>query len=188
MIAVIGAVFGEWSGADEGLGHLILVAQGQLQTARVFAAVVVLSALAIALFGLLALLERRLAWWRPRRRRRDLRTSTKETGLKPRIALASVARSPARPSPPAAARSRRTPTAATPSRSPSRSTSTSTPTTPGIFTALERGYFDEAGLEVEPQVPVRPLGADPPGGRRARRPRDLLRARGRCWPATRACR
>jgi NitT/TauT family transport system permease protein/putative hydroxymethylpyrimidine transport system permease protein len=65
-ISVIGAVFGEWSGANEGLGHLILVAQGQVQTARVFAAVVVLSALALTLFGLLALLERRLAWWAPR--------------------------------------------------------------------------------------------------------------------------
>jgi putative hydroxymethylpyrimidine transport system permease protein len=68
-ISVIGAVFGEWSGADEGLGHLILIAQGQLQTARVFAAVVVLSALALALFGALALIERRLAWWSPRRDR-----------------------------------------------------------------------------------------------------------------------
>ena len=64
VVSVIGAVFGEWSGASEGLGHLILVAQGQLQTARVFAAVVVLSALAIAMFGLLVLLERRLGWWR----------------------------------------------------------------------------------------------------------------------------
>lgn len=62
-IAVIGAVFGEWVGADEGLGHLILVAQSQLQTDRVFAAVVVLSLFALALFGLLALLERRFAWW-----------------------------------------------------------------------------------------------------------------------------
>lgn len=62
-IAVIGAVFGEWVGADEGLGHLILVAQSQLQTDRVFAAVVVLSLFAIALFALLALLERRFAWW-----------------------------------------------------------------------------------------------------------------------------
>ena len=69
VISVIGAVFGEWSGADEGLGHLILVAQGQVQTARVFAAVVVLSALAIALFGVLALLERRYGWWLPRRAR-----------------------------------------------------------------------------------------------------------------------
>jgi ABC-type nitrate/sulfonate/bicarbonate transport system permease component len=65
VISVIGAVFGEWSGADQGLGHLILVAQGQVQTARVFAAVAVLSALAILLFGGLALVERRLAWWRP---------------------------------------------------------------------------------------------------------------------------
>ena len=66
-ISVIGAVFGEWAGADEGLGHLILIAQGQLQTARVFAAVVVLSALALILFGTLALLERRFGWWTPRR-------------------------------------------------------------------------------------------------------------------------
>lgn len=69
VISVIGAVFGEWSGSDEGLGHLILIAQGQVQTARVFAAVVVLSALAISLFGLLALLERRYGWWRPGRPR-----------------------------------------------------------------------------------------------------------------------
>lgn len=67
VISVIGAVFGEWAGADEGLGHLILVAQGQLQTARVFAAIVVLSVLALILFGGLALAERRFGWWRPRR-------------------------------------------------------------------------------------------------------------------------
>jgi putative hydroxymethylpyrimidine transport system permease protein len=62
-IAVIGAVFGEWSGAEEGLGHLILVSQGQLQTARVFAAVFVLSLLAIALVAILTLIQRRYAWW-----------------------------------------------------------------------------------------------------------------------------
>jgi putative hydroxymethylpyrimidine transport system permease protein len=65
-IAVIGAVFGEWAGSPTevgGLGHLILTAQSQLQVARVFAAVVVLSAFALALFGGLGLLERRIAWW-----------------------------------------------------------------------------------------------------------------------------
>jgi len=62
-VAVIGAVFGEWTGSDEGLGHLILVSQGQLQTARVFAGVAVLSAMAIALFALIGLAERRWAWW-----------------------------------------------------------------------------------------------------------------------------
>jgi ABC-type nitrate/sulfonate/bicarbonate transport system permease component len=70
VVSVIGAVFGEWVGANSGLGHLILTSQGQLQTARVFAAVVVLSAIAISLFGLLMLLERRLAWWGPRSARR----------------------------------------------------------------------------------------------------------------------
>ena len=64
-VAVIGAVFGEWAGSSSGLGHLIQQASAQLETARTFAAVVVLSALAIALFGLLALLERRVAWWGP---------------------------------------------------------------------------------------------------------------------------
>ena len=65
VISVIGAVFGEWSGSDSGLGHLILIAQGQVQTARVFAAVVVLSAIAIAMFAALTLLERRVGWWLP---------------------------------------------------------------------------------------------------------------------------
>jgi putative hydroxymethylpyrimidine transport system permease protein len=64
-VAVIGAVFGEWAGSSSGLGHLILEASSQLETARSFAAVVVLSALAIALFGLLTLVERRVAWWGP---------------------------------------------------------------------------------------------------------------------------
>jgi NitT/TauT family transport system permease protein/putative hydroxymethylpyrimidine transport system permease protein len=63
VISVIGAVFGEWAGADAGLGHLILISQGQLQTARVFAAVAVLSAVAIVLFATVAILERRYAWW-----------------------------------------------------------------------------------------------------------------------------
>jgi ABC-type nitrate/sulfonate/bicarbonate transport system permease component len=62
-IAPIGAVFGEYVAADEGLGNLIKEAQAQLLTARVFAAVVVLSAFAIGLFALLSALERRFAWW-----------------------------------------------------------------------------------------------------------------------------
>jgi len=64
-IAVIGAVFGEWAGSSSGLGHLIQEASAQLQTDRTFAAVVVLSAIAITLFALLAALERRIAWWAP---------------------------------------------------------------------------------------------------------------------------
>lgn len=63
-VAVIGAVFGEWAGADRGLGYLMLQDNAQLMTARLFASVFVLSAIAISLFGILALLERRLLRWR----------------------------------------------------------------------------------------------------------------------------
>jgi putative hydroxymethylpyrimidine transport system permease protein len=62
-VAVIGAVFGEWSGSDSGLGHLMLTSSAQLLTARLFAAIVVLSAIAIALFGLLSWAERRVIPW-----------------------------------------------------------------------------------------------------------------------------
>ncbi len=62
-VAVIGAVFGEWAGSDSGLGHLMLVASGELNTSLLFAAIAVLSTMAICLFGLLALAERRLIGW-----------------------------------------------------------------------------------------------------------------------------
>jgi NitT/TauT family transport system permease protein/putative hydroxymethylpyrimidine transport system permease protein len=62
-VAVIGAVFGEWAGSNAGIGHLMLQASAQLETARLFAAVVVLSAFAVGLFALLSLVERRVAWW-----------------------------------------------------------------------------------------------------------------------------
>ncbi|MGZ5308972.1 MAG: ABC transporter permease [Solirubrobacterales bacterium] len=68
-IAVIGAVFGEWAGSSSGLGHLMLEASAQLLTARLFAAIAVLSAMAICLFGLLALAERRLIPWNHPERR-----------------------------------------------------------------------------------------------------------------------
>ncbi len=62
-VSVIGAVFAEYVGSSEGLGHLINQAQAQLLTARSFAAVVVLSAMAILLFALVSLIERRVVTW-----------------------------------------------------------------------------------------------------------------------------
>ena len=62
-VAVIGAVLAEQAGSSDGLGHLILQAIPQFQTARAYAAVVVLSAFAIALFAGLRLAERRLLPW-----------------------------------------------------------------------------------------------------------------------------
>jgi NitT/TauT family transport system permease protein/putative hydroxymethylpyrimidine transport system permease protein len=68
-VAVIGAVFGELVGSDAGLGHAIQVGTAQLETARVFAAVLILSVMAIALFGIVALLERRAVPWAHARER-----------------------------------------------------------------------------------------------------------------------
>jgi putative hydroxymethylpyrimidine transport system permease protein len=65
-VAVIGAVFAEWSGSDSGLGHALLTANGQLATARAFAATLLLFLLAVLLYGAFALLERRVVDWTPR--------------------------------------------------------------------------------------------------------------------------
>jgi len=66
--SVIGAVFGEWVGASEGLGYLILTLNNQTATAEVFAVVVVLALIGIALFALITLIERiTIPWYhRPR--------------------------------------------------------------------------------------------------------------------------
>lgn len=62
--APIAAVFGEWVGASSGLGVLIREDSAHLETARLFAATAVLTAIALALYGLLALAERRVVTWR----------------------------------------------------------------------------------------------------------------------------
>jgi putative hydroxymethylpyrimidine transport system permease protein len=64
VFTTIGALFGEWAGSSSGLGHLILQDNAQLETARMFAAFVVLSVIALGLFGLIALAERRIVTWR----------------------------------------------------------------------------------------------------------------------------
>jgi ABC-type nitrate/sulfonate/bicarbonate transport system permease component len=65
-VSVIGAVFGEWAGADAGLGRLVLLGNNQLQTPRVYAGVVLLTLMAVALFALVTLIERAAVPWRAR--------------------------------------------------------------------------------------------------------------------------
>jgi ABC-type nitrate/sulfonate/bicarbonate transport system permease component len=62
-IAAIAATLAEFAGSESGLGNLMLKAIPNLETARGFAAVLILSAFSVALFGLLALAERRLLPW-----------------------------------------------------------------------------------------------------------------------------
>jgi putative hydroxymethylpyrimidine transport system permease protein len=62
-VSVIGAVFGEWAGADKGLGRLVLLGNNQLETPRVYAGVVILTLMALALFALVTLVERVAVPW-----------------------------------------------------------------------------------------------------------------------------
>ena len=63
-VCVIGAVFGELVGSSAGLGYLMTRAAAQFLTARVFACIVLLSLIGIALFALVALVERVVLPWR----------------------------------------------------------------------------------------------------------------------------
>ncbi|MCJ7710831.1 MAG: ABC transporter permease subunit, partial [Chloroflexi bacterium] len=60
-LAVIGAIVGEWAGADKGLGVLINVARASLfDTPLMFAALLTLAMLGVTLYLVMVLIERRL--------------------------------------------------------------------------------------------------------------------------------
>jgi putative hydroxymethylpyrimidine transport system permease protein len=67
--APVGAVFGEFSGSNDGLGYVMLQAGPELQTARVLAAVLLLTVMAVLLVLAVTLCERLIAPWahEPRR-------------------------------------------------------------------------------------------------------------------------
>jgi len=63
--AVVGAVVGEYLGASAGLGYLIQQAEGVFDVAGVFAGMIVLAAVVMAIDLLVGEIERRLLVWRP---------------------------------------------------------------------------------------------------------------------------
>jgi NitT/TauT family transport system permease protein len=63
-LSVIGAVVGEFVGADQGLGFLINQARGLFNTSLVFVAVLALVVIALVLYGIVMLLEMWLLRWR----------------------------------------------------------------------------------------------------------------------------
>ena len=62
----VAMMLGEFVGADRGLGFLINVGRGQYDTALVFVAIFTLVAMALALYGLVVLVETRLLSWQQR--------------------------------------------------------------------------------------------------------------------------
>ncbi|MDQ1625788.1 MAG: sulfonate transport system permease protein, partial [Actinomycetota bacterium] len=63
--ALIGAIVGEFLGASQGLGQLIKQAQGTFNANGVWAAMVIMGAVALAAEFLITRLENRLLRWRP---------------------------------------------------------------------------------------------------------------------------
>jgi NitT/TauT family transport system permease protein len=62
----VGAVVGEYLGSAQGVGYLILQAEGTFDINTVFAGIVVLTAFALVLDGVVGAVEGRLMTWQPR--------------------------------------------------------------------------------------------------------------------------
>ncbi len=61
-LAVIGAIIGEWVGANSGLGYVIMYSTQTLRTDFMFAALLLVSVLGMVLYMMVVLLERLLCW------------------------------------------------------------------------------------------------------------------------------
>ena len=62
-LAVIGAVVGEFVGSDKGLGYVILSATSYWKMELAFSAMILLSLMAMLLFGAVSLVERLVCPW-----------------------------------------------------------------------------------------------------------------------------
>jgi len=65
-LAFVGAVVGEYLGSSQGVGYLILQAEGSFDINTVMAGILVLTAFALVLDALVGRIERRLMKWQPR--------------------------------------------------------------------------------------------------------------------------
>lgn len=65
VYAPIGALVGEWVGASSGLGYVMLQANARSQTDVVFAALLIVAVLAVALRAAVDSLTKRLVFWAP---------------------------------------------------------------------------------------------------------------------------
>src|SRR2546423_649442 len=63
--ALVGIVVGEMYGATHGLGFLIATAGARFQTDKVMVGIIIIAARGLVMAGLLRLIERRFARWRP---------------------------------------------------------------------------------------------------------------------------
>ena len=62
-LAVVGAIVGEFVGATQGLGYLIIVSSSHLETPTVFAAIAAAAAAGITMFYIIGSIERAVVFW-----------------------------------------------------------------------------------------------------------------------------
>jgi NitT/TauT family transport system permease protein len=70
-MAVIAAIVAEFVGSTEGLGFIIIQAEGSINTPLIFAAIVVVSVIGFILYGLVGAVERLLIPWHVSQRHKD---------------------------------------------------------------------------------------------------------------------
>jgi len=63
-VATIGAVIGEWVGAQQGLGFLMIQSNARLQVDLVFAAILWLTAMGLTMWWVVGFLERKIIKWK----------------------------------------------------------------------------------------------------------------------------
>jgi len=63
-LSIVGAIVGEFVGAKNGLGYLILISSYHLETPAMFAAIVAAALGGVAFFGIVNAIERQLLFWR----------------------------------------------------------------------------------------------------------------------------
>jgi ABC-type nitrate/sulfonate/bicarbonate transport system permease component len=64
-LSVLGAIVAEWLAASDGIGYLVLSGSFNFNTARSFAAIILLAAIGMSFFGAMSAVERALSWRRP---------------------------------------------------------------------------------------------------------------------------
>ncbi|MCJ8012005.1 ABC transporter permease [Paenibacillus sp. KQZ6P-2] len=64
--SVMGAIIAEWLGADKGIGYYMMLQKAGYRTDRMFVAIMIIVALSLLMFGLIALIEKWLVRWKPK--------------------------------------------------------------------------------------------------------------------------
>jgi len=73
-LAVVGAIVGEFVSAEKGLGYLVLVANGELDTRLVFACVLMLTLLGIIFYFVIEIVEKLVVHWHVSARQTEMAT------------------------------------------------------------------------------------------------------------------